>query len=182
MSRTAMLVARASVRSSVASEKEMLLERFATLCAMLGASMEITGNYPAWEYKRDSALRDTMVRVFTEQYGHAPEDRGHPCRTRVRPVFRQAAGAGLRVLRPGSARDPHAARENVHPLGAAHVEAAARCAGGTCVMFRNIQAWNFAVHCKNHAEPPENRAAPVFSSFRPGTFINDSHICGETFV
>ena len=35
--------------------------------------MEITGNYPAWEYKRDSALRDTMVRVFTEQYGHAPK-------------------------------------------------------------------------------------------------------------
>ena len=68
-----LLVARASVRSSVASEKEMLLERFATLCAMLGASMEITGNYPAWEYKRDSALRDTMVRVFTEQYGHAPK-------------------------------------------------------------------------------------------------------------
>ena len=68
-----LLVARASVRSSVASEKEMLLERFATLCAMLGASMEITGDYPAWEYKRDSALRDTMVRVFTEQYGHAPK-------------------------------------------------------------------------------------------------------------
>ena len=68
-----LLVARASVRSSVASEKEMLLERFATLCALLGASMEITGNYPAWEYKRDSALRDTMVRVFTEQYGHAPK-------------------------------------------------------------------------------------------------------------
>ena len=51
----------------------MLLERFATLCALLGASMEITGDYPAWEYKRDSALRDTMVRVFTEQYGHAPK-------------------------------------------------------------------------------------------------------------
>ena len=43
------------------------------LCALLGASMEITGDYPAWEYKRDSALRDTMVRVFTEQYGHAPK-------------------------------------------------------------------------------------------------------------
>ena len=68
-----LLVASASVRSSVASEKEMLLDRFAALCALLGASMEITGDYPAWEYKRDSALRDTMVRVFTEQYGHAPK-------------------------------------------------------------------------------------------------------------
>ena len=68
-----LLVARASVRSSVASEKEMLLERFATLCALLGASMEITGDYPAWAYQRDSPLRDTMVRVFTEQYGHAPK-------------------------------------------------------------------------------------------------------------
>ena len=67
------LAASASVRSSVASEKEMLLERFAALCALLGASMEITGDYPAWEYQRNSALRDTMVRVFTEQYGHAPK-------------------------------------------------------------------------------------------------------------
>ncbi len=29
-------------------------------------------------------------------------------------------------------------------------------------MFRNIQAWNFAVHCKNHAEPPENRGGSLF--------------------
>ena len=71
--RDGLLTASASVRSSVASEKTMLLDRFAALCVLLGASMEITGDYPAWEYKRDSALRDTMVRVFTEQYGRAPK-------------------------------------------------------------------------------------------------------------
>ena len=34
-------------------------------------------------------------------------------------------------------------------------------------MFRNIQAWNFAVHCKNHAEPPENRGGSLFFIILP---------------
>ncbi|MBQ8358332.1 MAG: M20/M25/M40 family metallo-hydrolase, partial [Oscillospiraceae bacterium] len=31
------------------------------------------GDYPAWEYKKDSHLRDTMVRLFAEMYGKKPE-------------------------------------------------------------------------------------------------------------
>ena len=35
---------------------------------------DITGSqYPAWEYKKDSVLRDTMVKVYTDMYGKAPE-------------------------------------------------------------------------------------------------------------
>ena len=67
------LHASASVRSSVASQKTMLLRRYAALAALLGASMHVTGDYPGWEYRRDSALRDTMAAVFTQQYGHAPK-------------------------------------------------------------------------------------------------------------
>mgnify|MGYP002519411361 CR=1 FL=1 len=68
-----LLTASSAVRSSVASQKTMLLRRFAALAALLGAQMHITGDYPAWEYKRDSVLRDVMMRVFTAQYGHAPK-------------------------------------------------------------------------------------------------------------
>ena len=31
------------------------------------------GDYPAWEYKKDSLLRDTMVRVYSDMFGKAPE-------------------------------------------------------------------------------------------------------------
>ena len=29
--------------------------------------------YPAWEYKKDSRLRDVMVEVYKDQYGKEPE-------------------------------------------------------------------------------------------------------------
>ena len=31
------------------------------------------GVYPAWEYKKDSRLRDTMVRIFGQMFGKEPE-------------------------------------------------------------------------------------------------------------
>ena len=61
------------VRSSVGTQKEMLVERLRTLTAQLGGRTEVFGDYPGWEYCRDSALRELMVEVFTEQYGYAPK-------------------------------------------------------------------------------------------------------------
>ena len=31
------------------------------------------GEYPAWEYRKDSGLRDTMVRVYRELFSAEPE-------------------------------------------------------------------------------------------------------------
>ena len=62
-----------AIRSSIASQKEALYDRFTALCARLGGNVRPTGDYPGWAYLRDSALRDTMVQVFTEQYGRAPK-------------------------------------------------------------------------------------------------------------
>ena len=61
------------VRSSVETEKEALCSRIANLMGVLGGTVDRAGDYPAWEYKPDSKLRELMVEVFTEQYGHAPE-------------------------------------------------------------------------------------------------------------
>ena len=38
----------------------------------LGGRAEISGDYPAWEYRRESPLRDLMTQVFREQYGREP--------------------------------------------------------------------------------------------------------------
>ena len=67
------LTAVSSVRSSVASQKQMLLARFAALSQLLGGSLQVTGAYPAWEYRRESALREKMAAVYEQQTGKAPK-------------------------------------------------------------------------------------------------------------
>ena len=58
-----------SVRSSVASRKEELLERMKILCEHYGASWNLHGVYPGWEYRMESPLRDTMCGIFKDMYG-----------------------------------------------------------------------------------------------------------------
>ena len=62
-----------AVRSSVNREKLELLEQLKQLSERYEAAYSETGNYPAWEYVKDSALRDTMVRVYTDLFGQAPQ-------------------------------------------------------------------------------------------------------------
>ena len=62
-----------SVRSSVNREKRELLDKLAELAQFHGGSCSETGEYPAWEYKKDSVLRDTMVRIFREMFGKEPQ-------------------------------------------------------------------------------------------------------------
>ncbi len=62
-----------AVRSSVNQEKQALLRRLEELAAFHGGSYTQTGDYPAWEYKKDSKLRRTMVEVYRGQYGSEPQ-------------------------------------------------------------------------------------------------------------
>ena len=61
------------VRSSVATQKEMLVARLRCLMAQLSGTVTVSGDYPAWEYRKDSPLRERMVAVFREQYGRDPK-------------------------------------------------------------------------------------------------------------
>ena len=62
-----------SVRSSLESQKEELKGRLACLMEQLGGYVEYSGDYPAWEYREESPLRERMVQVFREQYGREPQ-------------------------------------------------------------------------------------------------------------
>ena len=62
-----------AVRSSVNQEKRDLLKKLEELALFYGGSYSQMGDYPAWEYKKDSPLRDTMVRIFGEMFGKEPE-------------------------------------------------------------------------------------------------------------
>ena len=58
-----------SVRSSVKSEKDALIEELKLLAKSIGATYEVAGDYPAWEYKKDSQLRETMTTIYEEMFG-----------------------------------------------------------------------------------------------------------------
>ena len=58
-----------SVRSSVNTEKQELLDQLKKLAEMFGASYVEAGAYPAWEYKKESRLRDVMVSTYKDMFG-----------------------------------------------------------------------------------------------------------------
>ncbi len=57
-----------SVRSSVAAEKKEMITELETIARSAGGYIEVSGDYPAWEYKSDSQLRDIMTETFEEMY------------------------------------------------------------------------------------------------------------------
>ena len=61
-----------SVRSSINDEKTELLKSLKILAEKFGGSYEDSAHYPAWEYKKDSHLRDVMITEFEKMYGNKP--------------------------------------------------------------------------------------------------------------
>ena len=66
-------ILRFSIRSSMPSAKELLCCKVQTLTELLGGSVRFHGDYPAWTYARESALRDRCVAVYEAQYGKKPQ-------------------------------------------------------------------------------------------------------------
>ena len=62
-----------SVRSSVNQEKEELIRKLRELTDFYNGSYSQSGTYPAWEFRKDSPLRDTMVRIYREMFGKDPQ-------------------------------------------------------------------------------------------------------------
>ena len=63
---------RFSLRSSVGAALKNLKSQIKFISEAFRANAECTGEYPAWEYKKDSKLRDDMVRIFEQMYGKKP--------------------------------------------------------------------------------------------------------------
>lgn len=61
-----------SVRSSVSSRKEELRDRLEHMAEFLGGEVEVSGDYPAWEYKADSDIRATISAVYQELFDEEP--------------------------------------------------------------------------------------------------------------
>ena len=62
-----------SVRSSIMSGMAALGDRILYLTEFLGGECEKTEEYPAWEYREDSPLRELMKEIYVEMYGEEPK-------------------------------------------------------------------------------------------------------------
>ena len=62
-----------SVRSAKGEEKTKLVTRVTKIAAEHGASYSSHGEYPAWEYTRDSHLRDVVCKVYKDMYAKDAE-------------------------------------------------------------------------------------------------------------
>ena len=60
------------VRSSVDSQKKELTGILKKKAEETKGELILTGDYPGWQYKQDSLLRDRMVEIYKEQYGSDP--------------------------------------------------------------------------------------------------------------
>ena len=61
-----------AVRSSVNQAKKDLLKKLEDVVLSFGGSYEDYGHYPAWEFRKESPLRETMVRAFEKLYDREP--------------------------------------------------------------------------------------------------------------
>ncbi|MDO5520508.1 MAG: aminoacyl-histidine dipeptidase [bacterium] len=61
-----------SVRSSVATYKTFMSDKIKLLTENLGGTYRIEGEYPGWEYKHDSKLREVFIDLYKEEFGRDP--------------------------------------------------------------------------------------------------------------
>lgn len=57
-----------AVRSSVTSRKFEVTDRLTFLTEFLGGEITVGGDYPAWEYKTDSSMRELMAETYKELF------------------------------------------------------------------------------------------------------------------
>lgn len=60
------------IRSNSLSGKKLVSDKLRSFTEFLGGDIIFDSDYPSWEYRENSPLRDTMARIFEEMYGKKP--------------------------------------------------------------------------------------------------------------
>lgn len=61
-----------AIRSSVKTLKLDIVRKMGVLANLIGANSESEGDYPAWEYRKDSYIREVFVDCYKKIYGKGP--------------------------------------------------------------------------------------------------------------
>lgn len=64
---------RFSVRSGINAKRDALCDTVMALAEDCGGNAQKGSEYPAWEYRKQSPLQDTMVTVYRDMYGEDPQ-------------------------------------------------------------------------------------------------------------
>lgn len=58
-----------ALRSSIDSEKDKLAARLVEISEKFNSNIELYSSYPAWEYKKESELREMMASIYKDMFG-----------------------------------------------------------------------------------------------------------------
>jgi dipeptidase D len=61
-----------SVRSSVGSLKELIQQQLELFAKKTNSNFVVTGQYPEWEYRSESKLREIFIKTYEDMYGKKP--------------------------------------------------------------------------------------------------------------
>ena len=111
-----------SIRSSIASQKDLLRRKLRTVVEHAGGSVSERGDYPNWQYRKDSALRELVLDVYRDLTGREGKvDATHgglECGLFISKI------PGLDAVSLGpDLRDIHSARERLDVASTARVYA-----------------------------------------------------------
>lgn len=67
------LIYKCFIRSNTATGKTLLLEKVKAFVSFLSGTVMTMSDYPAWEYNKNSKLREVMIESFRNVYGYQPE-------------------------------------------------------------------------------------------------------------
>ena len=65
-----------AIRSSVTTKKHNVANQMKWLAEAFGGTVECKGEYPAWEYKNESEVRNRIVALYEKMYGKQPKMEG----------------------------------------------------------------------------------------------------------
>ena len=60
------------IRSNTSTGKALIVQKLSSFTRYLGGKTDYTADYPEWEYRPDSPLRDIMTQVYTDIYKEKP--------------------------------------------------------------------------------------------------------------
>ncbi len=84
-----------NIRSLAESEKEALSDKLAYLIETIGGKYTEEYDYPAWEYEKDSPLRDKAFDAFQRMFGRNPKLRGFHSGLECGIFFKKIEGADI---------------------------------------------------------------------------------------
>ncbi|MFQ9934258.1 MAG: peptidase dimerization domain-containing protein, partial [Lachnospiraceae bacterium] len=66
------MTAVSAVRSSVGTRKDYVIQKLESMADKAGGFTEVRGEYPEWEFKKESYLRDVVLGTYKELYKREP--------------------------------------------------------------------------------------------------------------